>query len=360
MTWTYCIDISGACNLACPSCPSRGFSFGPDATETRPSVRLMSVDLFSALMEKIVLENPNGDVDVCLYVWGEPLLHNKIGAIITMVRERGFNCVVATNLNATKHLADLVQAGPTGVSLSCSGFSKETYNVTHKDGDANLFISNLFLLRHLMDKHGKAFPVGIHYHLYNSNAHEITDLRRYAELLGFHWGLIPAYLTTLEEVRAVLSGVEPPPAIQGALDRMIFQPKELQTAAAALGAPRCEQLENRITIMADGSVLQCCGVSNPKYTVAPSYLDISRDEVQRLRNSAEICRDCFETGFPVWYDAIAQTPEFRLRIERTIDERDSPRGLLAKAVKRAIRSVPAAWYMKERLRGRSMGQSAAG
>lgn len=101
MTWTYCIDISGACNLACPSCPSRGFSFGPDATETRPSVRLMSVDLFSALMEKIVLENPNGDVDVCLYVWGEPLLHNKIGAIITMVRERGFNCVVATNLNAT-------------------------------------------------------------------------------------------------------------------------------------------------------------------------------------------------------------------------------------------------------------------
>jgi hypothetical protein len=348
--WTYCIDISGSCNLSCPSCPSRGYSFGLDGPTLRPPARLMQIDMFKAILEKVAVENPTGDVEVCLYVWGEPLLHNKIGEMIRLVRARGWQCVIATNLNASKHLSDMVAAGPTGVSLSCSGFSGDTYNVTHADGDSNLFISNMFLLRHLMDRHKKEFYVGIHYHLYRTNTHELPDLVRYAKQLRFNFGIVPAYLTTLEEVEGVLAEVDVPLSVQGALDRMLFSPQELKAASQSL-ENRCSQLENRITIMSDGSVLQCCGVSDPKYTVANSYLETPRDELQARRHSAQVCTGCFETGLPMWYEALDKTPEFRLRIERAIGNRlagPSTREL----VKAAMRSVPAIWKAKEMLRGR--------
>lgn len=348
--WTYCIDISGTCNLSCPSCPSRGYSFGIDGPTTRVPARLMQIEMFKSILEKIAIENPAEDVEVCLYVWGEPLLHNKIGEMIRMVRARGWQCVVATNLNAAKHLPDLVVAEPTGLSLSCSGFSKETYNVTHADGDANLFLANMFLLRYLMDRHKKNFYVGIHYHLYRTNTHELPDLVRYARQLGFNFGLVPAYLTTLEEVEGVLAGVDVPLSVQGALDRMMFSPQELRAASMGF-EKKCAQLDSRITIMSDGSVLQCCGVSDPKYTVANSYLDITRDELQQRRNSAEVCSTCFETGLPMWYEAIEKTPALRFRMEAAIGDKLTGPSLREK-VKSAIRAVPTIWHAKEAIRGR--------
>lgn len=350
MVWTYCIDISGTCNLACPSCPSRGFSFGLDGVTKRSPARLMQVEMFKSILDKVALENPDNDVEICLYVWGEPLLHNKIGELIRLVRARGWQCVIATNLNADKHLEDVVRAGPTGLSLSCSGFSKSTYNVTHADGDANLFIANMFRLRHLMDRYQKQFYVGIHYHLYKTNAHELPDLARYAKVLGFNCGIVPAYLTTLEEVEAVLAGVDIPVSVQGALDRMVFSPQELREASLKLDR-RCSQLENRITIMSDGSVLQCCGVSDPKYTVANSYLEVTRDELQRRRNQNEVCTGCFKSGFPMWYEAMEKTPDMRFRLEQLIGDKlsgPSPR----EVAKSVIRAVPGLWRLKERLRGR--------
>jgi len=115
----YAIDVVGTCNLKCPSCARR-----ENNVAAAPSYKgLMDFDLFVRILDKIEQNRPGERHRISLFVWGEPLMHNRIGDIVSEVNRRGWDALISTNGNAPKHLEAAIRAKPTVFSVSLSGSS---------------------------------------------------------------------------------------------------------------------------------------------------------------------------------------------------------------------------------------------
>lgn len=292
MPITVCnVEVVGACNLRCPACPN-----GTDAVRGRRR-GLMEVDRFGRILEKLSTECPPAEVqDLSLFNWGEPLLHPRIGDLVRITREHGYPCVVSTNLNDATHLEALVQAHPTVLKISVSGFHGATYGRTHAGGDVGRVLRNLALLRGLLQRHGAPTRVEVAYLAYRGNVGD--DLIRFQDLcaaLGFGFRPFWALLMPVERNVDLLEGRARAEDERLAAE-LVVHPAEAQAIAArhAAAGRSCRLVEDALVLNHDGSVDLCCGVySLPP--VAPDYLTTPLAELQALRRAHPYCQRCMRS-----------------------------------------------------------------
>lgn len=122
------IDIVGACNLSCPSCPMGN-------SENLNFKKAMQLDMFRQIVEKAKREGVRA---IFLYNWTEPLVHPKIGEFIEIINAAGMNSGVSTNLNLAKNMEKALLAEPGFFRISLSGFYQETYAKGHVGGTSKL------------------------------------------------------------------------------------------------------------------------------------------------------------------------------------------------------------------------------
>lgn len=317
MSKNFYIDVVDMCNLKCPSCPSRGsFISGEASSRKSGSSRFMDVELFTRILEKIKREHAGEKITVLPYIWGEPTLHPKIGEIIQRIKSYGFGCILSTNLNVEKHLEDVISAGPDLIWLSCSGFTKETYGVSHRGGDIDRFLANLARLRYYSDKHKSKTEIVFHYHLYKTNIHELSLLKYYMELFKFSFSghSHPAYMPCLEEILAIRDGAPVLSDTRDVMSKMIFSIDEWSVITEPYKKTQCPLIGNRITLDANGGVMQCCAVYDKKYNIADNYLDIDFAEMQNRRIKNPICTPCRSLGLPYYHLAEESEPLYKLRM----------------------------------------------
>lgn len=317
MSKSFYIEVVDTCNLKCPSCPSRGsFVSGEPSSRMGSSSRLMGIELFTQVLEKIKREH-TGQITILPYVWGEPTLHPKIGEIIRCIKSYGFQCILSTNLNVEKHLEDVISAGPDLIYLSCSGFTKGTYGVSHKGGDIDTFLANLTRLKYYVDKHKCKTKIQFHYHIYKTNIHELPLLKYYMELFGFSYSGDShlAYLTGLEEILAIKNGVSVLSDTRDVMSNMVFSIDEWSVITEPYKKKQCPQLNN-MTIDVNGGVKQCCAVYDKKYVV-DNYLDIDYAEIQNRRNKNPVCTACRNLGLP-FYQMAEETKFYKARMNELL------------------------------------------
>jgi pyruvate-formate lyase-activating enzyme len=283
------IDVVGACNLRCPSCPN-----GTPARRDRPT-GIMPVELFGRILEKLAREMPAEGRPhwVKMYNWGEPLLHPQIGELVRMVRAAGFRCSISSNLNQGARLEELVLARPDHVRVSLSGSTPGTYEATHAGGRVERVRENLARLRELLDRHRIELPVDVMYISYRGNvAGDAEEMRRLCGALRFGFAASWALLLPVERYFEVFAGRETP-ADRALIEKLAVPPevaRRLVTPGAAL--PRsCGLLEEQLAVNHDGSLDLCCGV----YTVArvaPDLLAQPLEDIQALREAHPFCRSC--------------------------------------------------------------------
>ena len=109
-TFTYWIDIVGACNLRCPSCPRGNFQPGDVMTEM-PASGLMDFKLFKDCVQRAIKDGPSLNPQIHLYNWGEPLVHPEIPKFIEYVKEQGVYCGISSNLNVDGTLREVMRSG---------------------------------------------------------------------------------------------------------------------------------------------------------------------------------------------------------------------------------------------------------
>ncbi len=315
----YAIDIVGTCNLKCPSCARRekyAELHGAPAYKG-----LMDYDLFLKVLDKIEQAHPHQKQVISLYVWGEPIMHNRIGDMITAIRERGWEAGLSTNGNAVKHLESAIKARPAGLSISLSGFEKETYNATHYKGDIDTVIGTIFRAWNLIKRYSPDTDFLIHYHLYKDNGGEnLAALQRILAALKCDYLFSVAYTLALDDVLDSLEGRgNLADEKTNVLGKFIFSPQEWQEMSLEIDHEKCPQIEGDwLVINADGSVGLCCATFGDKYKLFPSYLDTTEEKIFAARRSSTVCKKCMAAGVPFASDVAARSPTFRKRVNEVL------------------------------------------
>ena len=251
----------------------------------------MSVEMFDAIMDKIVRETPNVHY-VGLFSWTEPLLHPELSRIVASVKDHSFPCHLSSNLNRVDHLEEVVAAQPDRFRVSLSGFYQSTYEQTHRGGDIEVVKANMRHLRAIMDKTNSKMKVTVSYHRYRHNMGEdYKKMQQYARQLGFTWEPVWAYLMPLEKILDYHEG-RVTSEDRKIIDLLALSPAEQKELQKNTPARDCVLRAEQMSINADGSVSLCCGTFDNQYTISRSFLDTRFEELQRLKYGHALCATC--------------------------------------------------------------------
>lgn len=292
----YLIDIVGTCNLRCPSCPVGNYA-------KAPPTGLMSVDMYHSILEKIAQEHAGEAIFIDLYNWGEPGLHKQLGEIIKLTKSYDFGVGISTNLNIFPDMQQVVKVSPSYLRVSLSGYFNSVYQTTHRRGDINLVKSNMHLLRYWMDKHQSDMIVQIGFHIYRDNFEvDFFKMQELCDELGFIFAPTLAALMPVEKAVKVIDG-EPLPEDEALLSKLVIPTKK---RVEILGEVRnkhrdCQFRKVRTTINFDGSVPLCCATFESSQIIAKNFLEISRNNLQKLKYSHSFCKTCQNRSLDMIY-----------------------------------------------------------
>jgi wyosine [tRNA(Phe)-imidazoG37] synthetase (radical SAM superfamily) len=279
------IDISGACNLVCPSCP-RGNS-------PRNSIKgFMDVELFKKVVDKVLIDEP-GVPCLALFNWGEPFLHPNLNECIGYLKEKNIYSVLSSNMSIEKNIDAALRADPDWLKVSLSGYYQDVYATTHTGGNINLVKSNLYRIRYLIDKYKLTTKVEIRYHRYLNNIGE--DLEKMQELcqeLDFALYDIVAYFQPLERI---MDYHEHKPVRNLEKLRSLFIDKKVYEVRRERRGV-CSYQTNQITIDCNGKLQLCCAVYDDINNFDMDYLTTSVKEITEKKLAHDFCKKCKRYG----------------------------------------------------------------
>lgn len=290
------IDIVGACNLSCPSCPMGN-------SENLNFKKSMQLDMFRAIVEKAKRE---GVSSIFLYNWTEPLVHPKVGEFIEIINAAGMNSGVSTNLNLAKNMEKALLAEPGFFRISLSGFYQETYSKGHLGGDIEVVKQNMITLSELVQRQGLSTQVEVYYHRYLDNLEEETLMREFSERLGFAFTTGYSVMMPLEKVLAI---VEHDPSVtetdHETLKRLALPPyDDLVNIVQHFHKQACTLKDNWLVIDCNGNTVLCCTIFNQSEYQVGKYLDIAVDELMQRKNTQKNCTDmcnrCVKKGMHIY------------------------------------------------------------
>jgi len=298
-TYTYWVDIVGACNLRCPSCP-RGNYTSNDVIESAPDAGLMTFEMFKDILHKIKKDGPSLNPQIHLYNWGEPLLHPEVAKFVEYALDQGMYCGISANLNYDGTLRDVVKAGPDFIRVSLSGFEQETYGQTHRRGNIERVKANMRKLREYMTEFDKTIYIEVNYHIYKHNAGaDLEKMIEFCNELRFNIGPVWAFYLPIEKNLELLKG-NVSPEDQKLMDLYAIHPKRAMELALPHRNQYCPVRERATVIGFDGSVPLCCNTYDKAHIVADSFLDISHDALQQAKHDNPLCGPCMENGLHVF------------------------------------------------------------
>lgn len=251
--------------------------------------------MFEDILTKIGLEDSEPNIQ--LYNWGEPLLHPKYVEIVKLVMDRGWHCVVSTNLSHENiDMRTIAKHIPNHFRISLSGFYQEAYSKSHRNGQVSLVKSNLYKLHHaIIKQHGSEFlsRVEVCYHIYNDNvdSDNIFMMYKLCEELGYSIAPMWAVLMPLEGVLDYLSG-NANEDIVNIEKRLLISVREGMEIAKRNPVHDCPLRSSQTAINHDGSVSLCCAVYDEANIISSSFLQTPTQELQRMKYAHKLCQTC--------------------------------------------------------------------
>ena len=297
--YTYWVDIVGACNLRCPSCPRGNFTSN-DVIEAPPDAGLMTFEMFKDILRKIKEDGPSLNPQIHLYNWGEPLLHPEIAKFVEYALSQGMYCGISANLNFDGTLRDVVKAGPDFIRVSLSGFQQDVYGQTHRRGNIERVKANMRKLRDYMTEFDKTFYVEVNYHVYKHNAAaDLENMIEFCNELRFNISPVWAFYLPIEKNLELLKG-NVSAEDQKLIDLYAIPPKRAMELALPHRNQYCPVRERTTVISFDGTVPLCCNTFDKAHIVADSFLDTSHEAIQKAKHENPLCGPCMENGLHVF------------------------------------------------------------
>ena len=309
------IDIVGACNLSCPSCPMGN-------SENLNFKKAMQLDMFKQIVDKAKTEGVN---TIYLYNWTEPLIHPKIGEFIEVINAAGLGSGISTNLNLAKNMEKALMAEPSYFRISLSGFYQETYEKGHVGGDIEVVKQNMIALQEIKQRLGLRTRVDVYYHRYLDNIEEESLMREFSERLGFMFTTGYSVMMPLEKTLAI---VERDPSVTATdldtLKRLALPPyDDLVNVIQQFPKMACTLKDDWLVIDCNGNTVLCCTIFNQTEYQVGKYLDMPLAELMgrksTQKNCVDMCNRCAKKGLHVYSMYPNQGVLERHAVNRIID-----------------------------------------
>ncbi len=291
----FTIDVMGACNLRCPSC-----AHGVDGV--RAPSGSMSFSTFVDVVDKIKRDSDFA-THISLYSWGEPFLHKDLPRLVDHLHREGISAALSTNLSfeSDARLRDVIKSAPEYLKISLSGYDAVAYDQSHLGGSIDLVKSNLFRLRHYIDKFSAGTLVDVNYHLYKHNSRgNLRDMKRLCDELGFVLSTTYALVMPLERVIDHCDGVV---NLQTrALNKMLLVNIDEGIGASQVSnVENCNFLTKQVVVNWNLSVPVCCTVFGSDEAIAViNFLQSSPEEIVAGKERCSICKKCEHHGLPAY------------------------------------------------------------
>jgi MoaA/NifB/PqqE/SkfB family radical SAM enzyme len=239
------LDVTNACNLRCPFCPTGRREFGR-------AVQHMPFDRFTHIIDHL----RNELLVANLFNWGEPLVHPRIWDMVDYLTANNIGSGIASNLNLldAEGAARMVGSGLEYLGVSCDGVTQEAYSKYRVGGKVKRVLDSLELIVKERQRRRTRYPRIYWSFLVNRyNEHEIESARRTAADLGVDHIRFTAmdcddasWLPTDPKYRSLRGGYREP------TDRYRSPAGVVEKRA------RCHYLWHNITVGSDGGVAPCC------------------------------------------------------------------------------------------------------
>jgi len=82
---------------------------------------------------------------------------------------------------------------------------------------------------------------------------------------------------------------------------LAMDPAKVTEAAVPFRDQDCNLRKTQMTLNIDGTVQLCCATFDKAYVVAPSFVDMPHDEIQKLRYANDMCSPCMDNGQHVYF-----------------------------------------------------------
>ena len=250
------VEPGAVCNLRCPFCPTGN-------GELKLSRGLLTAKRFRRVLDKL---GPDLKI-LTLFNWGESLLNPEFCDMVGEASARGIETVLHSNLSLpgfdAAKVRSLVEAGLTKLVVSCDGASQGTYERYRVGGSFDQVISNIKLLQEAKKELALERPaISWKFLVHKGNRHEIAAARKLARRLK-----IPVAFDRLIAPRAQAKDWEAPA-------------KARPSSSARQSPDLCLQTWSQPTIHSDGTVLPCCVVNDPEYSLG----NIFEEPFERIWN----------------------------------------------------------------------------
>lgn len=311
------IDVAGACNLRCPSCPQGNI------TGYRLPLGFMAPELLARIVRKATAECLVSGIN--LFNWTEPLLHPRLPELIRIIQEANIPCHLSSNLNLLPDADAIMAANPASFKISVSGFTQEVYGLTHRGGDIEKVKKHLVELVEAKKRAHAATRIFVTYHRYRHNLKEEPMMRKFAADLGVDFEPAWALMFPLEKILACVEGNAPDFPLttedHQLIDRLALPLKEALAIAQIDHNLPCRLRDAQISLDFQGNVMLCCGIFDAgKYTIG-NFTDMPLDRIQSLRHSHTLCSPCMQHGIHQYLTN--RTPAMNELIMETLSREDA-------------------------------------
>jgi pyruvate-formate lyase-activating enzyme len=245
------IDVTNTCNLRCRYCPT--------GVRRESGRERGMIDV--SVIRKLIDEIGSYLISACLFNWGEPLLHPRISAIVSMFHEARIYTNISSNLSLQRPeiLDSACNAGLDYIVVSLSGASQAIHEIYHQKANIDWVIDNTRRLIENRRRRGLRKPVvEWKYLVFKHNQHEVERARALARKIG------------VDIFRWVRAGGDEPAILE-----------ESRAPERKVWDKTCHQLWHTVVVNADGGVSPCCFL----FFKEDDFGDFLLEDIGRLRNS---------------------------------------------------------------------------
>jgi hypothetical protein len=258
----------------------------------------MKPELLDQIMDKAVTECIVSGVG--LFNWAEPLLHPRIDELVRIVQRHGVPCFLSSNLNDIRNLEAALEANPTELRISVSGFTQEVYGRTHRGGGIETVKENMKELARLVKTTRTTTRIEVLYHRYKGNLDDEILMKSYATELGFAFSAAWALFMPLEKSLAYIehdSGLAALTAEDHAtLDTLALPLREALAAVAPYRNSPCTLQQDQITLDFRGNTMLCCAIYDAEKYAVGTFLKTRLADIQANKEAHPLCTRCMKNG----------------------------------------------------------------
>lgn len=289
------LEPGTVCNLRCPFC-----STGNRSLKLRRE--LLTPDRFQRIVKHLHLASLR---KVHLFNWGEPLINPHLWDYVRFFSRRRIRTMVSTNLAlkdfSERELVTMIRSGLSELLVGLDGMTQCTYARYRVGGRLDRVIRNLRHLVALQSRLRARGPAIIIQMLLNRfNEPEVESARKFADSLGAGFRVNENFYAPPEQHEEWIAE-----SIKARYGR---QPAAIggRRRTAVINTP-CRQLWDAPIVNANGDVLPCCVIDDPRYAVG----NLCEQHIDQIWNGE---RMRVLRGFVV--DPQASRPRFRNACER--------------------------------------------